>query len=89
MKTDTATTSEGEEEYVTTAQPCTACKMELTAADITKYEQFEEAYIARLGETSKEFVADLEMVYQEAGRVFTQHHVMYDLVRLKFLWLKI
>eukprot|EP01053_Blabericola_migrator_P013239 Blabericola_migrator_1__13238@NODE_91_length_14555_cov_140_209277_g81_i0_p2_GENE_NODE_91_length_14555_cov_140_209277_g81_i0NODE_91_length_14555_cov_140_209277_g81_i0_p2_ORF_typecomplete_len479_score73_37SET/PF00856_28/2_4e10SET/PF00856_28/3_7e03NOB1_Zn_bind/PF08772_11/1_4_NODE_91_length_14555_cov_140_209277_g81_i040445480 len=79
MKTDVVTNADGDEDYVTSAQPCTVCLLSFTTDQIQQYEQFEEAYIGRLEETSKEYLSDLELVYQEAGRVFTQHHVMYEL----------
>eukprot|EP01056_Protomagalhaensia_sp_Gyna25_P005109 Protomagalhaensia_sp_Gyna_25__5108@NODE_58_length_5893_cov_92_436112_g43_i0_p2_GENE_NODE_58_length_5893_cov_92_436112_g43_i0NODE_58_length_5893_cov_92_436112_g43_i0_p2_ORF_typecomplete_len551_score113_56SET/PF00856_28/2_4e03SET/PF00856_28/2_9e11SET/PF00856_28/3_8e03TPR_12/PF13424_6/0_17TPR_12/PF13424_6/81AAA_13/PF13166_6/0_14Elf1/PF05129_13/0_4NOB1_Zn_bind/PF08772_11/0_72_NODE_58_length_5893_cov_92_436112_g43_i010782730 len=79
LKTDAVTNADGEEEYVTGTQPCSVCQLTFSTEQIQQYEQFEEAYIARLEETSKEYLSDLELVYQEAGRVFTQHHVMYEL----------
>lgn len=38
--------------------------MNFNASNITQYEQFEEAYVSRLEETSKDFLEDLELVYQ-------------------------
>lgn len=77
MKTEPLGQSETETE--TLAQPCNVCGMKFDADTIAKYDQFETAYIQRLEDTSKDYLADLELVYQEAGRVFTQHHVMYEL----------
>ncbi|EZG66172.1 SET domain protein [Gregarina niphandrodes] len=75
LKTDVS----GEDEYYTTASTCTVCHHDFDEEEIRRYEELEASYVSRLDDTSKDNLLDAENVYQEAARVFTQHHVMYEL----------
>eukprot|EP01069_Polyplicarium_translucidae_P007384 Polyplicarium_translucidae@DN3101_c0_g1_i1.p1 len=65
-----------DEEGVVAPLPCTGCGTLLSESRVREFVQFEDAYVARLEETSSSSMSDAEAVFREAQRVFAQHWVL-------------
>jgi len=61
------------------ASECTSCRYKMNQNEIETYVGFETAYINRLELCSVQDLADCEAVLLEAGRVFVQHFVLFEL----------
>ncbi|TRY52263.1 SET domain containing protein [Cryptosporidium tyzzeri] len=73
-----------DENGVTRSSRCSVCRSQPDREIIDSYTDLESQYIARLEETDKNDVEDVEAVYQEAQKVFTQHWIMYELDTMLF-----
>ncbi|KAJ1610237.1 SET domain protein [Cryptosporidium canis] len=73
-----------DESGVTRSTRCSVCRSMPDREIIDSYTDLESQYIARLEETDKSDIEDVEAVYQEAQKVFTQHWIMYELDTMLF-----
>ncbi|OII77770.1 hypothetical protein cand_014090 [Cryptosporidium andersoni] len=68
----------------TLSTSCNVCKTCPHQDIILSYTDLESQYILRLEETDKTDIEDIENVYIEAQKVFTQHWIMYELDTMLF-----
>ncbi|KAH8738942.1 SET domain protein [Cryptosporidium ryanae] len=68
----------------TTSSKCNVCRSQPDQEIIDSYTDLESQYIARLEETDKSDIDDIEAVYLEAQKVFSQHWIMYELDTMLF-----
>ncbi|KAF7459344.1 apical complex lysine methyltransferase [Cryptosporidium felis] len=73
-----------DENGITRSSKCSVCRSQPDREIIDSYTDLESQYIARLEETDKNDIEDVEAVYQEAQKVFTQHWIMYELDTMLF-----
>ncbi|KAK9172947.1 SET domain protein [Cryptosporidium meleagridis] len=73
-----------DENGITRSSRCSVCRSQPDREIIDSYTDLESQYVARLEETDKSDVEDVEAVYQEAQKVFTQHWIMYELDTMLF-----
>ncbi|KAK6589759.1 SET domain [Cryptosporidium xiaoi] len=68
----------------TSSSKCTVCRSQPDQEIIDSYTDLEAQYIARLEDTDKSDIDDIEAVYLEAQKVFSQHWIMYELDTMLF-----